>query len=506
MRGLLPHLGTLARATLRLWRLDEATWRLVAGPEASAPRAPRGDQGDSASFVALPGTTGLFLEVVPHGESGRPNPAPQLLAILGEAWAEATHATTLRHELRAREEELGIVYALGEQLGHARPVEEVASRLLREMARVTRAQRAGLRLHDPHAGVLRLMAVVGDDDASIPATVPVDAPDEVVVARAFRTGQVETGVQPEWVGGEVVAVPITYAAGGETGRVVGTIALAERSGGGAFTRDETRLLGAVASQIGAALENARLAAAEHEQRRMTRELELAHDLQVRLMPTPDVLRGDADVAIHSAAAESLGGDFYTFARLGRGRIGVMLGDVSSHGFSAALIAAQVMAAAGIHANANVTPDDTLDLLRGSLKKELENTEMYLSIFYGVFDPTGGRFTFSNAGHPYAFRVPRFGPAERLATTAPPLGLAQGGPFGRVVVPWTFAQDLLVLCTDGLTDAAAPGGERYGAARLMAALEAHRGEPPRQVMQAVLDDVTRFGATATDDCTLLVFRI
>jgi sigma-B regulation protein RsbU (phosphoserine phosphatase) len=504
LRGLLPHLGALARATLRLWTLHGAEWQLVAGPDAPAPRAPRGAQGDAASFIAIPGAIGLYLEVT-SPEPGRPNPAPQILAILGEAWAEAMDAAAAREELAARTEELGIVYALGEQLGHAQEVEEVAARVLREMARVTGARRAGLRLYDESRRALRLMAVVGDDDTTIPPEVPVDAPDEVVVARAFRSGEVETGVQPEWVGGEVIAVPITYSTNGQTGRVVGTIALAERHGGGAFTREETRLLGAVARQIGAALENARLAAAERAQQRTARELELAHDLQLRLMPTPDVLRGDAEVAVHSAAAESLGGDFYTFARLGRGRIGVMVGDVASHGFSAALIAAQVMAAAGIHANANVTPDDTLDLLRSSLKAELESTEMYLSIFYGVFDPNAGRITYSNAGHPYAFRVPRFGPVERLATTAPPLGLAQGGSFGRVVLPWTFAQDLLVLCTDGLTDAAAADGSRYGAVRLMQALATHRTLPPGQLLRAVLDDVQRFGASPDDDCTLLVLR-
>jgi serine phosphatase RsbU (regulator of sigma subunit) len=76
----------------------------------------------------------------------------------------------------------------------------------------------------------------------------------------------------------------------------------------------------------------------------------------------------------------------------------------------------------------------------------------------------------------------------------------------VVLPWTFAQDLLVLCTDGLTDAAGQGGERYGVARLAAALEAHRALPPKLLLGAVLDDLGRFGATPDDDCTLLILRV
>src|SRR6185437_10468222 len=113
----------------------------------------------------------------------------------------------------------------------------------------------------------------------------------------------------------------SHAVSGEPPRVVGTLALADRSGGGAFTRDETKLIAAVATQIGAALENARLMSLDADRQRLEQEMRLAHDLQVRLMPTPSVLRGDADVAVRSEAAASVGGDFYTFARLGRGRVG-----------------------------------------------------------------------------------------------------------------------------------------------------------------------------------------
>ena len=162
------------------------------------------------------------------------------------------------------------------------------------------------------------------------------------------------------------------------------------------------------------------------QQQLRRELELAHDLQLKLLPSPAVLHGDAEVAARCLPADSVGGDFYTFTRLGRGRVGVMLGDVASHGFSAALVMALVLSAAGIHAAASVTPDETLSALLDSLSTELAETEMYFSVFYGVLDPLAGRLSYASAGHPYAFRVPRFGEPERLEATAPPLGLATAG--------------------------------------------------------------------------------
>jgi sigma-B regulation protein RsbU (phosphoserine phosphatase) len=413
--------------------------------------------------------------------------------------------STLTRELADRYEETDLLYTIGELLGHARAVEEVGASILREVAVVVGARRAGLRVLDEGSRSLRSIAMVGVSAGLIPPEVSIDAPDDVVVARAFRSHRIETGPQPTWVPGEVLAVPIMYAASGQIPRVVGILALADRAGGGSFTREETKLVAAIANQIGAALENARLVERVREQQRLGRELELAHDLQIKLMPTAAVLQGEADVSVRSVPAESRGGDFYTFSRLGRGRIGVMLGDVSSHGFSAALIAAQVMAAAGIHANADTPPDEALTLLRDSLGDELASTEMYFTLFYGVLDPMAGHLVYSNAGHPHAFRIPRFGPAERLEPTAPPLGLADSA-FGRAVVPWRFSQDLLVLFTDGLTDQAGPLGVRYGEERLIARLEAGRDRHPDDLQAWVLDDLTAFGGTPHDDTTLLIFRM
>jgi phosphoserine phosphatase RsbU/P len=212
------------------------------------------------------------------------------------------------------------------------------------------------------------------------------------------------------------------------------------------------------------------------------------------------------VAARCLPAESVGGDFYTFSRLGRGRVGVMVGDVASHGFSAALVMALVMAAAGIHAVAESTADETLTALLDSLSAELARTEMHLSVFYGVFDPKAGQLSYASAGHPHGFRVPQSGPPERLEATSPPLGLSSAGSIQRREVPWIAGSDLLALWTDGLVETRNEAGEPYGEQRLLEQISSHRTEPAESIVTAVLADAESFGGTPMDDRTLLVLRI
>src|SRR5207244_9496151 len=120
---------------------------------------------------------------------------------------------------------------------------------------------------------------------------------------------------------------------------IGVINLTDRKGEDAFTAGDRKLVAAIANQIVAAIENARLVEQDLSQQRGRRELELAHDLQPKLLPSPAVLASKADVAAHCRPAESVGGDFYNLLSLHGERIGVMIGDVASHGFSAALMMA-----------------------------------------------------------------------------------------------------------------------------------------------------------------------
>ena len=416
-------------------------------------------------------------------------------------------------ELDARRAEIELLYTISEILGRTATLADAALAIVREVSAVVGARRASIMVHDERAELLRTVAAIGFDPAGLE---PVSVEDtQSVAARVFRERCVilhAPGDRPErrtapgrgYAGNAFLSVPIRYATPGVPARCVGVISFTDRANGDRFTEADRRLVTAIANLVGIAIENARLVARERTGQRIRRELELASDLQLRLLPSPAVLHGDARAAVRCVQADWVGGDFYTFSRFGRGRVGVMLGDVSSHGFSAALIMALVVSAAGIHAAASFTPDETLAALLESLAPELARTEMYLTVFYGVIDPATATLTYANAGHAHAFRL-RGADAERLGATAPPLGLAGAG-IGRRQVPWLREEDVLCLWTDGLQEARSADGVPFGEERVLAALRLLAGTAPEEMVAGVMAEVDAFAPRRGDDRTLLVLRL
>ena len=416
-----------------------------------------------------------------------------LFSLFLRADRESAH---LSEELATRYEEIDLLYTINDVLGQTLRLEDAANSIIREVSAVVGAVRASMAVLDAESACLRTVAALGAG-GSVASVIQLDDPHSVA-ARAVREGE------PQIDGGSM-SVPITYRAPGGAPRCVGVINLSDRLGEGRFTATDQKLVTAAANQVGAAIELARLVARQREQQRLQDQLELAHHLQRSLLPSPDVLRGDAEVAVRCVQTEQVGGDFYYFNRLGLGLVGVMVGDVSSHGIPAAIVMAAVMSAAGIHATAGDAPDQTLMALGASLAAKFASSDTYLTVFYGILDPINRQLRWASAGHPHAFRLPAEGPPERLEATAAPLGLGTEAIESRAI-PWTAGRDLLCLWTDGLVDAQNAAGERFGEGRLLAALSARRGWIPELIVAGVMAEADGFAPRPEDDRTLLVLRL
>jgi sigma-B regulation protein RsbU (phosphoserine phosphatase) len=515
-------LGALVGARVRLWRYDGRGLRAFgSAPDPGfTPPIPLNaglvPTPTGAVWIApVPETEGFWFEIAGVEEMRAADLTPQVGGILAAFFSAERETAEMTDELTGRYEEIDLLYAISEILGQTVRLEEAAQTIVREVADVVGARRASIMVYDEDTGLLRTVATRG---FAAEGMAPVPANDRnSVAARVFREQRIivydpadKLAQNPgssdprSYLGQAFLSIPICYAAPGGGTRCVGVINLTDRLVGDNFSPAQAKLVSAVANQIGAAIENARLIARDVRRQRLQRELELAHDLQLKLLPAPGLLQGDADVAAICRPVDSVGGDFYNFTRLGNGRVGVMLGDVSSHGFSAALVMALVMSASGIHAGSYNTPDEVLVSMLESLGAELASTEMFLSVFYGVIDPRGGKLTYASAGHPHAFRIPREGDPERLPVTAPPLGLSSPDSITRNQVAWDPEHDLLCLFTDGLVEQGSGGA--FTEDRLLAELATRRGNPPDQIVNAIFARADANETRPMDDQTMLVLRI
>lgn len=411
--------------------------------------------------------------------------APTVSQILQSQW-EAQRAAD---ELSERYEEINLLYSISEILGRTVTLEDAARTILIEVAETVGAEHGALLVHDASAGLLRPVTVLRAPGAPEAIPIPIDEPVSVS-ARVFRTrhpllvadGVLESSFEGAFRSGAMLSVPIVWTTP-EGGIPLGVVSLSGRRGGIGFTAGDEKLVSAVGSQIGTAIQNARLVRASLDQERHAYEMRLAHDLQMKLLPPPSVVAPDAMCAARVEPAESVGGDFYNLFRLGSGRTGVLVGDVSSHGYQAALIMALVMSASAIHAQTTADPAETVQALLASLEEELRETEMFLSLCYVVVDHEAGLLRWTNTGHPHAYVVVGDGTVVRLGATDPPLGL--GGDAPHVAErPWSKSEDLLVLFTDGVSDARDRDGKVLGESRVLDVIRARRGELPSRIVDGV----------------------
>jgi sigma-B regulation protein RsbU (phosphoserine phosphatase) len=464
--------------------------------------------------VRIPGRTRAWLGIGPVADdSAEPRRWLRVLVpVIGEMLQSRWEARHAADELMERYEEINLLYSISEILGRTVTLEEAARTILLEVSDTVGADYGALLVHDAASGLLKPVTTLRAENA--PPAVPIPAVDPISVsARVFRTrhsllvnaGVLESPFEAPFRSGAMLSVPITWTTP-EGGIPLGVVCLSGRRSGESFTAGDEKLVAAVGSQIGTAIQNARLVRATLDQQRLESEMRLAHDLQMKLLPSGEIVAPEALCAVRVEPAEGVGGDFYNLFRLGNGRTGVLVGDVSSHGYRAALIMALVMSATAIHAQTTADPAETVAALLATLEEELRETEMFLSLCYAVVDREQRTLRWTNTGHPHAFVIHADGTTTRLEATDPPLGLG-GDQFHVASRDWDPATDLLALFTDGVSDARNPRGEALGEGAVLEVLRARRREVPSRIVDGVFSLVEGHLGRAQphDDQAVVVLR-
>jgi sigma-B regulation protein RsbU (phosphoserine phosphatase) len=267
--------------------------------------------------------------------------------------------------------------------------------------------------------------------------------------------------------------------------------------------DVNGLLLQLANKSGVAAEAAELYKAALARARLEHELEIAAEIQRALLPEGRHEGPGFDLAASSWPCRAIGGDFLDYFDLPNGAFGFVLGDVAGKGPPAALLAARLQGMVASYADSVVTPAATVTRVNRELVRRSVDSR-FATLLYGVLTPHG-RLTSCNAGHNPPFVVGRRD-VRRLETGGLIIGAFKEITFHEETVKLDPG-DVMVVFSDGVTEALNADGIEFGEERLLTCIDAHRGASAAVLLDSVIDAVRAFtvGAEQSDDLTALVLR-
>jgi len=273
-----------------------------------------------------------------------------------------------------------------------------------------------------------------------------------------------------------------------------------------FSREDLNLLTVMANVAAIRIEHARLNEIEEAERAMAKDMQQAAVIQQRLLPEKAPVAEGLDIAGRTKACRTVGGDYYDYLAFPDGRIGVLVGDVAGKGMPASLLMSS------LQARVQVLFEDGDDLARkiGRLNKAVAANcpdNRFITFFMSVIDPKTGELVYTNAGHNPPVVVRAAGGFETLKDAGGIiLGILPIAVYKEARVTLEPG-DVLVLFTDGVTEAADPNDEEYGEERLAALVASMKDRPSEEIVEAIHNAVAAFtqGAPAADDITVVVAR-
>lgn len=288
-------------------------------------------------------------------------------------------------------------------------------------------------------------------------------------------------------------------------RVIGLIYLDSPNHIREFTREDLNLLTVMANVAAIRIEHSRLNEIEETERAMAKEMQQAAQIQARLFPEAAPKTEGLDIAARAVPARLAGGDYYDFIRFPDGKIGLMVGDVAGKGMPAALLMSS------LQARVHVLFEDSDDL---AAKIERLNKatcgncpdNRFITFFFGILDPHTGELVYVSAGHNPPVLVREAGGYELLPGGGLILGIMPIAKYEESRITLEKG-DVLVMFSDGVTEAPNPNDEEYGEERLANLVAELSGRSAREIVAAIHTSVAEFteGAPPADDITVVVTR-
>jgi len=279
----------------------------------------------------------------------------------------------------------------------------------------------------------------------------------------------------------------------------------------AFNREMVSIVTTFVNQASVSIENLTLIKESLDNERYKEQLKIAKTVQKSLLPTSLVNNSHLTMEAFSMAADEVGGDYYDILEYEKNKFGLIIGDVSGKGTSAAFQMAQMKGVFHSLVRENISPKEFMEKTNLALSKCLDKTSFITATYFNI-DTTQKKLSFSRAGHcPGLIYCMKNKSVNYLESDGMGLGILRNSSYNKYVVESTIGYgdgDTLLLYTDGITEAKNESGEQFGDERLKESFEKHCTKEPNQIKEEIKNDLSNFiGALdIDDDYTLVIIKL
>ena len=273
----------------------------------------------------------------------------------------------------------------------------------------------------------------------------------------------------------------------------------------AYSNDDVEILMLLASQVAIIIEKVMLHEQLIEKQRLETQLEIAREVQLQLLPPRDPTLEGFDISAYNFPTEEVSGDYYDWVRTYDDQIGIVIADVSGKGVPAALLMAFLRASLRAATHIGYAPHISMSKVNYLLWESIERNQ-FVTAFYGILDAPNRTLAYSNAGHNPPLLMNADGTAHFEERGGVPLGMFRDSRYYEYFATIEPGQ-LLVLYTDGVTDAMNQSGEDYGRQRLVEAVRQAQQLSARDLIDSIQQDVMKWtdGRGSHDDVTFFVVK-
>lgn len=246
-------------------------------------------------------------------------------------------------------------------------------------------------------------------------------------------------------------------------KLVGILTIYNKKNEKGFSDTDQRLLAIIAAQSAQVVENARLHEEEEKYKAMRKQMELASNIQKKLLPSDRPKVEGYNIEGKNVTAKSVGGDYFDYIKIDDDHWAVCLGDISGKGLPASLLMSNLQAILRSQALHSTSPCDILNFANIQMFRNT-STEKFATVFLGILNTKNHTLTFSNGGHDYPFYLRSDGSFERLKSNGLPLGVVEMSDYGEETIEMKPG-DGLVIYSDGIIDSINVEEEEFGEQRL-----------------------------------------